>query len=327
MFNRPDMFQLEEDTSVPNPLLKTVFKFYLRCLRKGCVNTLSKPIHPIYYKNRMKTVYFLIQGQFGNNLFQYFAAEIMKKIYNYDKVEPTFYINLEFNTIIEDDKFTAIAKEYIKGNIVNIDTSKDILLMGFFQRSELFKFEREYVRSLFTLENQNHISNRITIANIIAYKSNHEYKPTKNDLTLHLRCGDFWDHERGCSQIFDPVDIKQLVQSIPHDKLYIVAQKPTQHWEEVYYSMYDDLKPIWITGNLGDDFDFLLRSTKLITSAATMSYMAAFLGDAEEVHIPYNYFYGGVNQAGQHLAEFDDTISKVHYNINTWLPPKGTHML
>ena len=56
----------------------------------------------------MKTVNFLVQGQFGNNLFHYFAAEIIKKIYGYDAVKPTFQINLEFNTTIDDEKFKRI---------------------------------------------------------------------------------------------------------------------------------------------------------------------------------------------------------------------------
>ena len=50
----------------------------------------------------MKTVHFLVQGQFGNNFFQYLAAEIIKKIYGYDAVAPTWYINLEFITVIDD---------------------------------------------------------------------------------------------------------------------------------------------------------------------------------------------------------------------------------
>ena len=270
----------------------------------------------------VKTVYFLIQGQFGNNLFQYFAAEIIKKIYNYDAVMPTFHINLELNTVLEDDKFKVIIERYMNGNIVNIDTSKDILLMGFFQRSDIFKFERDYLRSLFTVENQNNISNRIKIGNIVSYKSNHELQPTENDLTLHLRCGDFWDHENGNSQIFHPQDIKKMIASIPHDRLFIVSQKATQTWEQDYYNQYNDLNPIWINGNLGDDFDFLMKSTKLIISASTMCYMAAYLGNATEVHIPYNYFYGGAIHHGQHLAEFDDNICKVYYNTKTWLPSK-----
>jgi hypothetical protein len=267
----------------------------------------------------MKTVYFLVQGQFGNNLFQYFAAEIMKKIYGYDEVKPTFYINLEFNTVIEDPAFKMICARYMSGNIAQIDTSKDILMMGFFQRSEIFEWEREFVRGLFHKDNMNNISNRIKIGNIVAYQTKHTVQPTAKDLTLHLRCGDFWANEKKQSQIFDPNYIKEIVKSITYEKLYIVANKSEHAWEKEYYDQFEELNPIWINGNLGDDFDFLMKSNQIVTSASTMSYLAAYLGNASTIHIPYNYFYGGAQGDGQHLAEFNDKCT-VHYRDAYWTP-------
>jgi len=266
-----------------------------------------------------KTVYFLVQGQFGNNLFQYFAAQIMKKIYNYDEVKPTFQINLEFNHVIDDDKFKQIYTAYMKGETIALDLRKDILMMGFFQRSTIFKHERDYIKSLFHAENMDHISNRIQIGNIVKYQSKHTIQPTQKDLTLHLRCGDFWDHEKNRSQIFDPEDLKKIIASIPHETLYIVRNKPDFDWEKEYYSKFDDLHPVWINGNLGDDFDFLLKSSKIIVSASTMSYMAAFLGEADEIHIPYNSYYGGEEGHDQSLSDFNDKC-KVYYSVDYWTP-------
>jgi len=267
----------------------------------------------------MKTVYFFIQGQFGNNLFQYFAAELLKKIYGYDKVVPTFQINLEFNTIVDDVKFIEIIRKHIAGEKYELDTRRDILMMGYFQRSEIFRMERDYFLSLFNAENMNHISNRIQIGNIVKYQTKHTIQPTENDLTLHLRCGDFWDHENKRSQIYHPTHLKNIIQSIPHDKLYIVANKPDFDWEKEYYKEFDELNPVWINGNLGDDFDFLMKSNKIILSASTMSYMAAFLGQADEIHIPYNTFYGGVEEYGQSLADFSDKC-RVYHDIGYWYP-------
>ena len=116
----------------------------------------------------MKTVQFLVQGQFGNNLFQYYAAEIIKKIYEYDQVKPAFQLNVDFNTIIDDAQFKRIITAYLHGEVYPIDTSKDILMNGFFQRSEIFLKEREFIRSLFTEDNMNNVSNRIKISNIMA---------------------------------------------------------------------------------------------------------------------------------------------------------------
>lgn len=269
----------------------------------------------------MKTVYFFVQGQFGNNIFQYFAAEIIRKIFGYDETQPTFTINLEFNHVIDDEKFREIITRHMNGEKLELDARRNILMMGYFQRSEIFKFEREFILSLFNAENMNRISNRIMIGNIVKYQTKHTVEPTEKDLTLHLRCGDFWDHTKNRSQIYHPDTIKNIVKNIPHEKLYIVANKADFDWEKEYYKQFDDLNPVWINGNLGDDFDFLLKSKKLITSASTMSWMAAYLGQANEIHIPYNNYYGGFASCEQSLAEFNDKC-KVYYDVDYWFPPK-----
>lgn len=276
----------------------------------------------------MKTVKFLVQGQFGNNLFQYFASEIIKKIYGYDEVKPTFDINLEFNTVIDDFKFKRIVSAYLNGDKIEIDTSKDILMFGFFQRSEIFLKERELIRSLFVEDNMNNISNRIKIGNIVKYKSKHTVEPTENDLVLHIRLAgafqwaDFIDMENKTSQLYDPERLKEIIKDIKYDKLYIVCNTPKADWEKEYLSEFDDLNPTIITGVLGDDFDFMLKAKKFITSASTMSWMAALLGNANEIHIPYNTYYGGFESNSQSLAECSNT-AKVYYNMSYWFPKRS----
>lgn len=268
-----------------------------------------------------KTVYFFVQGKFGNNLFQYFAAKILCTIYQFDAVRPTFQMNLEFNHVIDDAKWMQIVRTHREGHTIELDPRKDILLIGFFQRSDVFGPLRAELKALFHAENTDHISNRIRIGNIVKYKSNHTLQLTTDDLTLHLRMGDFWDPVTERSQIFSPEDLKEIIGQIPHQRLFIVCQTPTEDWERAYVAEFNELNPTWINGNLGDDFDFMLRSSKLIVSASTMSYMAAFLGNATEVHLPYNYFYGGEEGTGQHLASFDDSVCHVHWNVRTWIPP------
>jgi len=276
----------------------------------------------------MKTVKFLVQGQFGNNLFQYFAAEIMKKIYGYDEVKPTFEINLEFNTVIDDFKFKRIIAAYIAGEKLMIDDSKDILMYGFFQRSEIFLKERDFLRSLFVEDNMNNISNRIKISNIIKYKTKHTIEPTENDLVLHVRLAgafqwaDFIDMENKTSQLYEPEKVKEIIRGIKYDKLYIVCNTPKADWEKEYLSEFDDLNPEIITGVLGDDFDFMLKAKKLITSASTMSWMAAFLGNANEVHIPYNTYYGGFESNSQSLAECGPN-AKLYHGMTYWFPKRS----
>jgi hypothetical protein len=276
----------------------------------------------------MKTVKFLVQGQFGNNLFQYFASEIIKKIYGYDEVKPTFEINLEFNTVIDDFKFKRIISAYLNGDKVEIDTSKDILMFGFFQRSEIFLKERDYIRSLFIEDNMNNISNRIKIGNIVKYKSKHTIMPTENDLVMHVRLAgafqwaDFIDMENKTSQLYAPEKLKEIIRGIKYDKLYIVCNTPKADWEKEYLSEFDELKPEIITGVMGDDFDFMLKAKKFISSASTMSWMAALLGNADEIHIPYNTYYGGFESNSQSLAECR-TDAKIYHNMTYWFPQRS----
>lgn len=278
----------------------------------------------------MKTVRFLVRGNFGNNLFQYFAAEIIRKIYDYEHVEPTFHINLEFNTSINEKTYQDIIDAYLDGHTIPLDTSKDILMLGYFQRSDIFKVEREYLRSLFNENNMRHVSNRIKIGNIVKYKTNHTIVPGENDITLHLRLGDFYDKKDKTSQIFDPHEIKSIIKGLDYDKCYIVVNKVTEDWEREYMAVFDELNPIIVSGNLGDDFDFMMKSKKIFTSASTMSWMAAFLGNASEVYIPYNSIYDdhvlqekkdtlGFGGSRQKLEGFNDNC-KVFYSISYWMP-------
>jgi len=265
-----------------------------------------------------KVVKFFNDGGFGNNLFQYLAAEIIKKIYKYDKTEPTKIINLEFNTVINDELFIKIIHEYMKGNVYEIDTTKDILMIGFFQRSEIFAYERDYIRTLFTEDNMNYMSNRIRISNIFKYKTQHTVKPSENDLTIHIRLGDFYDKTEKKTQIYDPAYLKNIIKTIHYDKLYIITDTIKEDWEKEYIKEFEELQPVILSGRLGDDFDFLLHSKKLLLSASTLSWLGAYLGDATEVYIPYNSFYGGYNSPNQSLAEFSSDC-KVYYDTEYWM--------
>lgn len=265
----------------------------------------------------MKTVYFFPNGQFCNNLFQYFAAEIVKKLYGYDEVKPTIVINLEFNTVISDEAFKKICEFDERGELYPIDTSKNILMNGYFQRSEIFKKYREYLKPLFNINNPNYISNRTCISNILKYQTKHTISPTENDLVMHIRLSDFYDKVHNTSQLYDPDQLKDIIKTITYDKLYIVSTSPNQSWEKEYLSYFDNLNPIYINGNAGDDFDFLLKSNKILTSASTYSWMGAYLGNASEVYIPYNTFHGGYESINQSLADFSDNC-KVFYNMDYW---------
>jgi hypothetical protein len=47
--------------------------------------------------------------------------------------------------------------------------------------------------------------------------------------------------------------------------------------------------------------------------------LAAYLGNAEEVHIPYNTFYGGAEGYEQNLEAFNEKC-KVYRDLTYWVP-------
>jgi hypothetical protein len=242
-----------------------------------------------------KTVYFLVKGSFGDNLFQYFAAEIIKKIYHYEDVKPTFHINLEFNTVINDEQYTEITLSHMSGQHIEINTSRPILLMGQFQQSDILEFEMEYLKGLYNEDNQHRISNRIKICNIVKYKTKCLLKPGKNDITLHL---DF------SYKSYDIQKIKHIIRSTPHSILFVIVTKTSESSESSesdeknneYSKELEEFKPFYFSGNLGDEFDFMLHSPTLITSASSMSYMAGYLGNANAIHLFYKEKLGGFSE-------------------------------
>jgi hypothetical protein len=132
---------------------------------------------------------------------------------------------------------------------------------------------------------------------------------------------DFIDMENKTSQLYNPEQLKDIIRNIKYDKLYIVCNTPKSDWEKEYISEFDDLNPTIISGLLGDDFDFLLKAKKLVTSASTLSWMAALLGNADEVHIPYNTYYGGFESNSQSLAESGPN-AKLYRGMKYWFPKR-----
>ena len=121
--------------------------------------------------NRMPAVLFVAEGNIADNLFQYFAAEIVKKIYEYDEVKLTFQVDLEANMFVDNEKFKMMVARYMQGDTIPIDTTRPILLMGSFQRSEIFEYERDHLLSLFRADNESYVNRTVQIKNIVNYKT------------------------------------------------------------------------------------------------------------------------------------------------------------
>lgn len=235
------------------------------------------------------TVYFFSDGPLGHSLFQYFAAELIKKIYGYEEAKISLTINLEFHLVIDDEKFKTIVTRYLQGDPVPLDTTRDLLLMGYFQDSEFYEHEREHLRSLWNAENAHYVTRNVQVKQIVQYQSKHTMVPTAADLVVHLPLRDLSASHSGVLPIppcpwVERGYLQNLIASLPHERLFLVHDADSL--DLPYARSFESLHPLWIHRTLGDDFDFLLRAPRLVTSSSSLSWMAAFLGHAREVHLP-----------------------------------------
>lgn len=242
------------------------------------------------------TVYFSTDqnrnGRFGNNVFQYMAAEIIKKIYNLNDVKSVEIIPTTSHLKIDDSAFIDILNSHIHGNTKQMDTSQVIVLEGFFQRSDLLEYFRQYIKSLMRQNNCTSINSKIKVCDIVTYqpKQYPDYDPD-NDLVLHLRLDDFLNHTPG--NLFDAIDIREkIVKTIKFRKLYIVCDKLKHDWEKEYVSHFAEFNPVFTDGTMLDDYAFLMNAKRIIISQSTFAWTAVFLGSPQEVYIPLNPNYG-----------------------------------
>ncbi len=263
-----------------------------------------------FQTNRKKnTVYFLTDpgrnGRFGNNLFQYFAAELMKRMYGFDRIESVRTLPPEVNaTKLGDAEWIDIMTAYNSKGIVKPLPDGNIVLDGWFQRSDLLTPHREYLRGLFTPENCTPINATHRVCDIANHQppAHTEYSP-QEDMVIHFRLDDFKTHTLG--GLFEAAGIKHMLASLKYRKLFIVCDTLRQEWEKAYMSQFADLNPIYVQGSMLDDFVFLKNAKRLVLNASTFAWTAGFLSRATEIHIPqhpnmgpHSHFYLGCFSEG-----------------------------
>jgi hypothetical protein len=252
-------------------------------------------------------VYYRIYGRFANNFFQYFASQIIKKIFNYNEVKQLPY-NPGNCLYINNKKFKEICELDMQGKSYDISSYQNIYMDGFFQRSEIFLHYKDYIMSLFNENNTAQINESVSIRDIVLYNTKHiildEY-----DLVIHLRLDDF----KLTKEIFEPKELKDILKTISFKNLYIICDTIKEQWEQDYIENFKEFNPIILSGNILDDFKLMMTCKKLMISASTYSWMASYLNkNLIELYIPYNRRHG----EEQNLAEPNNSAVKIYRDIN-----------
>lgn len=227
-------------------------------------------------------IYFVRHGRFGNNIFQYMVAKILCKEHGYELVNDSKEIGRFIN--FNDNMWHrwTIEKRILHG--------RDVFLNGYFQRLDLLQPYRDYIKSLFHIDNHDFINDSIRVSDVVrAFKISDT--PYDNEIVMHVRLDDF-KHDYYNSHILHPQFYTGILDSIKGDnKLTIVCDKLNNREEEEYMRQFEGYFPVMRRGSMLEDFVYIMKAKRLISSNSTFAFIASFLGDPEEVYLPWTNFY------------------------------------
>lgn len=232
---------------------------------------------------------------FGNDLFSWFVMKIIQ--HQYGHIEVARLEELHNPLMVSDILWTAYCAEFEKNNMARIRefSTRDLHLYAYFQNSAVLLHYQEYLKSLIIKENteyitpvpETHVIQICDIANTILNDT-----PSKNDLVIHIRLGDF--KHNGHSEIIHPVCYWNILDKLSFDRLIIVVKAPEEAFEHKYLDLFKNRYSnviIRSSSNLLDDFVFLMKSNRIIISNSTFCWAAAFLGNSEENYVIRNTFH------------------------------------
>ncbi len=271
-------------------------------------------------KQSKMNISYRIDGRFGNNLFQYFATKIIQHIclnkgykltYNFNSQSQNSIIikDLDYLSYLNDEEQLEKLKD------------KNIYLDGYFQYDcHIIKY-KEYIRSIFSIDNTEKINHKTTISDICQTIKDHAYysEMLSNSIVIHIRLDDFFN-ERIVVKHDCYIDTVQKLLSRSKNKFNkftIVVDKLKYPLEHMYImNLVNDLKKhnllidIENNDNMLIDFAKLYWAKYFISSNSTFSYLAGLLGEHKLSYCAKNTCY-----AHQFVSKFANDDSSEPFDV------------
>ena len=222
---------------------------------------------------RMPFVTFRVQGRTGNNLFQYLLCKVLqiKFGHTYRPIEDSCSEEIEdIETIYENDIENILKRDYF---------DKNILCIGYFQRSELYlPYREELLDSIRDSDDYwTKDDKKVFIRDFM--NDRHHHILTKKDIVVSLRLDDFIQYPCPKSDIIPPEYYFELLENVMsnHDRLFIVSDKMHRDWEIKYLEFFQKWNPIMVQGDIFSDFALMRDCPTLVHSNSTFCWLASFL--------------------------------------------------
>ncbi len=244
-------------------------------------------------------------GRFGNQLFRYVTSKLFTHLFGHkyisrEQVPP----NSDFIIINESN-----INEYIQNKALT--SGKNIVLQGFFQKSNLFvNYRKQIIELIFNSNNDDYWcvnSNKYYVKEYLI-NSNHKISFKPEDVFVSLRLDDFIQYPCKTSDIIPPqyyIDILENMK-IKNQKVYIICDKIKLDWEVKYIEFFKKWNPVLIQESLIHDVALMRDSNILIHSNSSLCWMISFLSEKTKRVIPYaSKIYMNQNQSLNKIVSTD----------------------
>lgn len=238
--------------------------------------------HKNYASNKFIVTFHDNGGRFGNQMFSYLTSKLISHKFGHK------YISSE-NVNLSD--FMLINEENIKDLLDGkINAQKNILLSGFFQKSEYFvEYRKELLDLVYNSDDDYFILNKkkCYIKDYIV-NSTHKININKNDLVISLRLDDFIQNPCKTTDIIPPQYYIDILNNMDvNSNVYIVCDKIKYDWEFKYVDFFKKWNPILIQEDLKHDIALMRDCNILIHSNSTLCWIISFLSNKEKRIIPF----------------------------------------
>jgi hypothetical protein len=206
-------------------------------------------------------------SRLGNNLFQYCFGRILAEKHGYLlKVDPIKGFkntskkingkNYSKNGNIKINDWTKDLDKIIKN-----PPKKEIILTGWFQKYSFYKNYKNEIKKWLEIDYPN------------------LPKISNNDIVIHMRRGDYIELDFALSYNF----YKKCLAKVKYNKIYVCTDGPKDHFVQKFLKEYN---AELFHQSMLEDFCFMKKFNKIIMSASTFSWWAAYLSNAKEIFFP-----------------------------------------
>ena len=305
LFNKPDYKLL-----LHNNLLQNKLKIHESLMNESEARNNGYYFHhKKYLKNKKENSYIVTfddnNGRFGNQLFCYVTSKLFTYKFGHNYVSREQFDSNDYCVINEEN-----IEEYLKKNELN----KNIILCGFFQKSNYFvNFKKDLMELIYFETNNDYFimnGNKCYIKDYLI-NSKHNIELNKDDIIVSLRLDDFIQYPCKTSDIIPPQYYMDIILNNmkKNSKIYIVCDKIRQSWELEYIEYFKIWNPILIQNSLINDVALIRDCNNLIHSNSTLCWIVSFLSEKEKRFIPFTpKIYMNQNQNLQKITENDKLI-------------------